>query len=162
MPPIDEPTSFEPKPSAAEGRRPKAGPGRAEQPASGELIAFTVDPAAGRVVKIERVDSAGERHELSAEETARLPRGDGKPTLERIVEQAFEAGIDCVLGDGAEGERESNEDTELSRALLQSLIERSAAKRLLQHEVLGPAIIGTLMEQAAGARAGTPESAAAH
>ncbi|HKR87137.1 MAG TPA: hypothetical protein VJS38_03090 [Phenylobacterium sp.] len=162
MPPIDEPASFEPKPAAAEGRRPKTGPGKAEQPASGDLISFTVEPAAGRIVKIERVDSAGDRHEFSAEETARLARSDAEPTLERIVEQAFEAGIDCVLGDEAEGEQESTEDAVLSRALLQSLIERSAAKRLLQREILGRAIIGTLMEQAADSRARTPESAAAH
>jgi hypothetical protein len=160
MPPIDEPASFGPKPSAAEGRSAKAKSGKAAELASSDLVAFTIDPAAGRVVKIERVDSAGERHEFSAAETAALVSGDAKPTLERLVEQAFEAGIDFVLGDQArEEERESKEDAELSRALLRSLIERSAAKRLLHHEVLGPAIVGTLIEQAA---AGTPESAATH
>jgi hypothetical protein len=162
MPPIDEPASFEPKPStAAEGRRSKAAPGKPEQPESADLVAFTVEAATGRIVKIERVDSTGERRELSEEEWARLAKSNAKATLERVVEQAFEAGIDSVLGEEAE-ERESNEDAELSRALLRSLIERSAAKRLMQRDVLSRAIVGTLIEQAAAGRAAPSESPAAH
>jgi len=77
-------------------------------------------------------------------------------TLERLLEQAFEAGIDCVLTHArADPEPpESDEDAELSRAVLKSLIEHSAARRLMGREVLSRAIVATLIQQAASAREG--------
>jgi hypothetical protein len=153
---MDEPATFE----KAEARRPKAT--APETPLNPELVAVTLDVANGKIVNIERVDAAGVRRELSDDERARLARGDARETLERIVEEAFEAGIDCVLGGEADAS-ETNEDTELSRALVRSLIERSAAKRLMQREALGRAIIGTLIEQAGGLRIPPSErDAAAH
>src|SRR5262249_30375445 len=95
MPPIDEPASFEPKASAAEGGKPKT---TTEQPSAADLVAFTVDAASGAIVKIERVDAAGAHHELSDTDRASLAKNNAKSTLERLVEQAFEAGIACVLG----------------------------------------------------------------
>lgn len=156
MPPIDQPASFDPKTSAAEGRKAKSTASAPEQPEPADLVAFTVDASSGRIVKIERVDAAGARRELSEDETARLAKRRAQATLERVVEQAFEAGIDCVLGDefGREEPPESKADGELSRVLLRSLIERSAAKRLTQLDVLSPAIVGTLMEYAAAVRPG--------
>lgn len=157
MPPIDEPASFEPKAAAGEGRK-KAPASTPEQAADAGLIALTVDAGSGRIVAIERVDGAGARHPLSEEERARLIGAQPKATLEGVVEQAFEAGIECVLGDAGEKEpAESKEDAELSRILLRSLIERSGAGRLLQRNALHRAIIGTLIEHAA-----TPASASAH
>jgi hypothetical protein len=153
MPPIDEPASFEPKASRAGGRKAKTAASAAGRPAGPELVAVTVDAATGRIVTIEGVDAAGARRELSAEEKTRLSEGR-EATLERVVEQAFLAGIDCVLGDsGGEEEPEAGDEAELSRILLRSLIERSAAGRLLQRDILSRAIIGTLIAQAAGARA---------
>ena len=72
-------------------------------------------------------------------------------TLRDIVEQAFEAGVHCVLGQQGEEEdaEESEEDAVLSRMLLRSMIAESAAKRLMQFETLSPAIVGTLIERAA-------------
>jgi len=163
MSPTDEAPSFEPKSPAAEGRRSKT-TSATEPPPMAELVALTVDAATGRIVNVERVDAAGARSEFSDEERARFAENGGPATLERVVEQAFEAGIDCVLG-GETGEKEpleSEEDAELSRVLLQSLIKRSAAKRLLGREVLSRAIVATLVEQAAGFRAPTADSAAAH
>jgi hypothetical protein len=152
--PIDEPASFEP--SSAEARKSK-GAGASEQPTSPELVAITIDAATGRLVNVESVDSTGARQELSEPERARLANIDAKATLAGVIEQAFEAGIACVLGDAAgEPERaESDEDAELSRMLLQSLMERTAARRLMQREVLSRAIIGTLIEHAASDRAPT-------
>ena len=164
MSPIDEAPSFEPKSSAAEGRRPKTTSSATEPPPSADLVAFTVDAATGRIVNVERVDAAGARREFSETERASLAGDGAKATLERVVEQAFEAGIDCVLG--AEGDSkeppETAEDAELSRLLLRSLIERSAAKRLLGRDLLNQAMVASLVEEAAGLRGATPESAAAH
>ena len=161
----NEPPTFESKSPPVEARKAKTTAGASDQPLSNGLIAFTIDAATGRIVKVERVDSAGAHHELSEDDRAGLAR-NAKATLARVVEQAFEAGIDCVLGDQAgKGEKESAEsedDAELSRALLQSLIEHSAAKRLMQREVQSRAIMGTLIEQAIGLRAATPERTAPH
>lgn len=152
MPPIDESVSFEPKGSAAAERRSKpASASTPDQSASVDLVSFTVESASGRLVKIESVDAAGTRHDLGDEEKARLIRANAKTTLQGLVEQAFQAGIDCVLGEDA-GEKdapESKEDAELARLLLQSLMERSGVKRLVQRDVLEQAIIGTLIEHAA-------------
>src|SRR4051812_17966276 len=66
------------------------------QPA-GNLVSFTIDPATGRVVKVESLDTNGGRYEMSEEQKASLARG-GIDRLEEAVEEAFAAGIDCVLG----------------------------------------------------------------
>ena len=146
--PIDDPASFEPKANAGEGRKPKSTASTPEQGSPTDLLAVTVDAASGQIVKIESLDAAGAPHALSDEQRARLA-GRQNETLEGVIEQAFQAGIDCVLGDGAgEGEpTESQEDAELSRLLLRSLIERSGAKRLIRRDVLHRAVVGTLIEQ---------------
>jgi hypothetical protein len=156
MAPIDEPASFEPKAPGAEGRRARSKGAAPEPPAApAELVAVTVDVANGRIVMIEGVDGAGARHELSEDERGRLASSQAKATLERVIEQAFQAGIDCVLGEEAD-ETEPPEDAELSRVLLRSLIERSEVKRLMQRDVLSRAIVGTLIEGAASGGATTP------
>ena len=57
---------------------------------------------------------------------------------------------------------EPDEDTELSRLLLRSLIQRSAARKLIGRDTLRQVIVGNLVEQAAAIRAASTESAAAH
>jgi hypothetical protein len=159
MSPIDEPVSSEPTPPPPKARKPKT------EPAPGvDLVAFTVDAANGRIIKVEGVDAAGAHRELSREERTRLVETAAKATLERVIEQAFEAGIDCALGAEADEEEtaESDGDAELSRLLLRSLMERSAARRLMRSEVLSRAIVGTLIEQAAALRVSPPEGAATH
>jgi hypothetical protein len=162
MPPIDEPATFEPKTPAADGRKPKTTASETDQPGGGDLFAVTVEAGAGRIVKIERVDGSGARQEISEEERGRLARSQAKATLERLIEQAFEAGIDCVLGAGEKQPAESKEDAELSRALLRSLIARSPARRLIDGDLLKQAIVGSLIEHAAGQRAAASESTVAH
>ena len=63
-----------------------------------DLLTVTIHAKTGQIVKIEGVDSAGRHHELSDEEKTNLAREKSKATLEDIIEQAFEAGIACVLG----------------------------------------------------------------
>ena len=165
MPPANGPASFDPKSAAAEGRKTKTGPSTpAEPPPGPDLVTLTVDAATGRLVGVEAVDPSGARHALSEDDRARIAARGAEATLEHIVEQAFEAGIDCVLGEGS-GEQdipESVADAELSRVLLRSLIEDSAAGRLVQRDILDLAIVGTLIAQAVAFDAATPESGAAH
>jgi hypothetical protein len=164
MPPIDENPTFEPKQPAPKAREPKTPAAATERPASPNLVSLTIDAATGRIVKIEGMDAAGGRRELSEDQRARLARTEAGATLQAVVEQAFEAGIAYVLGDraGEEEPPEADDDAELSHLLLQSLIKRSAAGRLMQREILARAIVGTLIEQAAGFSAGPSETTATH
>jgi hypothetical protein len=112
----------------------------------GKLFTFTLDASTGRVVKFETLDATGVRHELSDEEKASLVQ-EGSERLEEALEEAFEAGIDCVLGENGHDEtEESDQDAQLRHLLLTPLIKDSPAKRLLQREVLGRAILGTLIQ----------------
>ena len=110
------------------------------------LFAFTINPKTAEIVKLESLDSSGTRHELSeAEKTSLADAGAGEE-IEDIVEQVFEAGIACVLGDeDSEHREESTEDAELRRLLLAPLIRSSPVGRLIRREALSHAILGTLI-----------------
>ena len=128
-------------------------------------LAFTIDTQTGDIVKLERLDPNGARHELSESEKSQLvkARDTSALGLEDFLEQAFEAGIACVLGDEdtADLASETDADTELRRVLLTPLIEHSHARRLLRREVLGRAILGTLIKHAMQSDA-PPSGGAAH
>jgi len=146
------------KGSVPEGRRTRSRFAGSEQTAKAEFISFTVEAATGALISVEAVDAAGTRQELSDDQRASLATDD-TPTVESIVERAFEAGIECVLGgEAAEDKAADAEDAELRQALLRSLIARSAAKMLIQREVLRRAIIGSLMAAAASGGASQPAS----
>jgi hypothetical protein len=131
----------------------------AQQP---DLLTITIEIKTGQIVKVESVDAAGDRHELSDKEKVSLAKERGKATLETVLEQVFEAGIASVLGDeGDEDEApESDEELDLRHTLLRPLIERSAAKRLMRRNILSRAILETLIQHAAS-RANGPEGASA-
>jgi len=122
-----------------------------------DLLTITIHAKTGQIVKIERVGGPDAPHELSTEEKASLAKESGRATLEAIVEQAFEAGIASVLGDGSDEEDsedsiESKKDANLRHLLLRPLIENSSAKRLIRRDVLGRAILKTLIDHDSGSR----------
>ena len=123
------------------------------------LIAFTIDIATGQLAKLEKVDGAGARQELSSEEKVRLKQ-QSADTIEALIEQAFEAGIACVLGGRADEKDplESEDDARLRELLLRPLIEHSSVVRLMTREVLSRAILGTLIQRAIGSGDPAPES----
>jgi hypothetical protein len=164
VPPAEERPSFASETPASSSRRQKTPSGASDPQAAATLVSINLDTGAGRVVSIESTNASGERRELSDDERSRLSELKPGATLRDIVEQAFEAGINCALGlqAGDEEAQESEEDAELSRTLLRSLIAESAAKRLMQFEILSPAIVGTLIERAASRRDLTSEAGAAH
>lgn len=129
--------------------------------AAERLFTFTIDARTAQVVKFEALDASGVRHELSDDEKASLAREGGNGGLEEFVEQAFEAGIACVLGGDEDEENadEPGEEAELRHLLLTPLIENSPARRLIQREALNRVILGTLIQhatQAPVAAAGSP------
>ena len=135
------------------GKRPQRSAAAAPQSAE-PLVVVTLKAGDGSILKIEAVDPGGARHEMSAAEAARLLGDRPKATMEGLVHEAFEAGIAYVLDDKAgeaaadDASDESKEDTVLHDELLDALIERSAAKRLLQREVLNSALLGTIISEA--------------
>ena len=131
----------------------------ASEPPQPDLLTFTIQARTGQIVKIESVDSTGVRHELSDEEKTNLAKEKSKATLEDMLEQAFEAGIACVLGD-ADGEDdvpESAKDADLRRLLLRPLIEDGAAKRLMQRDILSRAMLTSLIQNATSSWPGPRE-----
>jgi hypothetical protein len=143
MPPNPRPASQAPKPAPV---RRKSYAAAARRAAPG-LYAFTVDTESGHVVAIEKVEGETRRM-LSAEERLRLAKAYGGAPLRRLVEQAFEAGIGFVLGDPAEAETsESQQDGELSGLLLQTLINGSKARELVEDEMLERTFIGALFSE---------------
>ena len=145
-------------PKAAPARAAAAGPrATPSQPArkasaadSEDLVVVTLRASTGSIVSVEMTAPDGSRHALTDSETARLV-GE-RPTFASLVHDAFEAGIACVLDHGAgdEASGESQEDVDLHDALLDALIERSTAKRLLSREMLTSAVLGTIIREASG------------
>ena len=141
-------------------RKPKArdkkGSGPKSSLADQDLLTVTIHAKTGQIVKIERVKGPDAHHELTAEEKASLAKEAGRATLETIIEQAFEAGIAYGLGEGGDEDdpMESEKDANLRHLLLRPLIENSAAKRLIQRDVLSRAILKTLIDHATGSRPG--------
>jgi len=119
-----------------------------------DLLTVTIDTKTGQIIKIEGANGTRAQHELSDEEKASLAKKMGKATLEAIIEEAFEAGVACGLGEGVDEDEpvESEKDANLRHLLLRPLIENSAAKRLMRREVLHRAFLKTLIGHGTGAR----------
>jgi hypothetical protein len=146
MPQIDEPTTPAPK-AAPEARKLK--PSTSPKPPGG-VYSFTIDTANGRILTVESVDEAGTRRSLTPDEKAKLAKSHPAMPLRRLVEQAFEAGIEFVLGEGTDSSTpESKEEGELSGMLLQKMIEGSAAGKLVKGDGLHRTVIDTLIIHAA-------------
>jgi len=129
-----------------ESKGAKSPPTGSEPARNPELLALTINSETGQIVRLERVDSGGARHELSDEQRARLAQEKGADTLETLIEEVFEAGIASVLGGtGRFSASESEEEAELRHLLLRPLIERSPAKHLMKPDILTRATLGTLL-----------------
>ena len=144
--PADQPGPGKPPKKSA------AAPTAAPADSAEALVIVTLKADNGSIVKIEAVDPGGSRHELSAEEAAQLLGGPPKATVEGLVHEAFEAGIAWVLDEqrtaaGDEASGETQEDAALHDELLDALIERSPARRLLRREVLESALLGTIISK---------------
>jgi hypothetical protein len=115
--------------------------------APSQRLAFTLDASTGEILKIENVDSTGQRRELSKAERQDLATERLGVGVEALLERAFEAGVACLLDDDdkEEEERETEEEAGVRRVLLQHLMEKTLAARALRREVLRQAIVQTLI-----------------
>ena len=77
-------------------REPSASKRPAPTPAATETMdefVVTLNPATHDVVKVERLGRAGQRQELSEQESAELAGGDELDAVLGAVEEAYEAGV---------------------------------------------------------------------
>jgi hypothetical protein len=126
------------------------------------LFVFSIASDSGEVVRLESVDFLG-RHELTEDEKTKLIKERTDSPIEALLEKAFEAGIVCVVGDGAERAGtnepqeavESQEDSDLHRLLLEPLIQGSAAARLMRSEIVRRAILQSLIQHSLKSKSGS-------
>jgi hypothetical protein len=124
----------------------KAGAAAAGSAEEMELV-VTISSATGEIVKFEKVDKAGKRHELSEEDCAKLAGKDEVEEIDAALEEAFEAGIAGVLGEEDEEDEydeydDEDEDESALRGLLtgglrgRSLVRRRLRRRLVHRLLL--------------------------
>ena len=103
-----------------------------------QQVVVTISASMGRIVRVEKTDKGGKRHELGEEEWAKLVGEDEAEEIESALEEAFEAGVAVVLGEEYEADEayEDDEERALRRVLLGGLLRRSTRRRILQRLVL--------------------------
>jgi predicted XRE-type DNA-binding protein len=112
---------------------------------------------ARRIIEVLSIDDAGAPAKLRTDRRGAPSKQGVDEALEDLFEQVFDAGIACVLGDDGEDADagESDEDIALRRQIFRGIIEHSMAQRLMQKEVLGRAMVRTLIQKAAARGNGT-------
>ena len=89
-------------------------------PAPSEMMdefVVTLNPATHDVVKVERLGRAGQRQELSEQESAELAGGDELDDVLGAVQEAYEAGVAQGLDEDDDGD-EADEDLVILELLL--------------------------------------------
>jgi hypothetical protein len=101
-------------------------------------LVVTINPAMGGIVKVEKIDKAGKHEELSEEECGRLVGEDEVEEIQEALDEAFEAAVVSVIGDGnqAEGEYEDEEEKAIRRFLISDLLIPRAVRRRILHRLL--------------------------
>ncbi len=145
----DEPAR---KPSEPSKDAQATAPESAKEPAKPGRLSFTIDAASGAMLSVEAVEETGARRALTAKEKTALAKQVTRHTLRDILETTFEAGIASVLDDDDEDdEAETAEDVKFRHLVVGPMMARSAARRFMQREILGQAILAALIEQAPAA-----------
>jgi hypothetical protein len=99
-----------------------------------EQLVVTIKGPRGKVVRIEKIDKTGKRHELEHKEWAKLV---GDDELDEI-EEALEAGIAGIFGEEYEEDEayEDDEEKALRRLLIGGLLRRRPIQRRILHRLL--------------------------
>ena len=100
-------------------------------------VVVTINPAVGGIVKVEKIDKAGNRQELSEQECGKLVGEDEVEEIEAALDEAFEAAVMSVIGDGDQAEEyEDDEERAIRRFLISDLLIPRAVRRRLLHRLL--------------------------
>ena len=100
-----------------------------------EQLVVTFNVAMGEIAKVEKVDKAGKRQELTEEECAKLAGQDEVEEIEAALEEAFEAGVAVVLGD-EDAEDYDDEERAFRQLLIGGFLERHPLRHRLLHQLL--------------------------
>jgi hypothetical protein len=100
-----------------------------------EQLVVTFNAAMGEIAKVEKVDKAGKRQELTEEECAKLAGQDEVEEIEAALEEAFEAGVAVVLGD-EDAEDYDDEERAFRQLLIGGFLERHPLRHRLLHQLL--------------------------
>ena len=100
-----------------------------------EQLVVTFSAAMGEIAKVEKVDKAGKRQELTEEECAKLAGQDEVEEIEAALEEAFEAGVAVVLGD-EDAEDYDDEERAFRQLLIGGFLERHPLRHRLLHQLL--------------------------
>jgi len=111
-----------------------------------EQIVVTIGAATGEVVKVERIDKAGKRDELSEEECTKLAGEDEVDEIEAALEEAFEAGIAGALSDDDEDDLD-DEERALRRLLIGGLLRRRPVLGRLRRRSLRRLLLRRLLRR---------------
>jgi phosphoenolpyruvate synthase/pyruvate phosphate dikinase len=109
--------------SARESPSSKREPWRSASTGETEQMVVTIDATTGAVFKVEKIDKAGSRKELSEDECAKLAGEDEVDEIEAALEEAFEAGIAGALSEDEEDDLDDEEQA-LRRLLIGGLLRR--------------------------------------
>jgi hypothetical protein len=104
-----------------------------------EQILLTLTVPTGEIVKVEKVEHGGKRHELSDGEFAELAVDDETDELEAALEEAYEAGVEDALaedGDDGVGDEElALRRLAVGRLLVRGMLRRGLRRRLIRRAV---------------------------
>ena len=107
-----------------------------------EQIVFTMRAPTGEVVKVEKVDAGGNRHELSREDISGLVGKNEVREIEDALDEAFEAGICSLLDPSSEVEEDPETGDELAfRRELLTLVVGAGVRRRLQQRIVQRVIL---------------------
>jgi len=123
----------------------KSGPSKAAPADETEQLVLTMSAPKGEILKVERIDRAGHRRELSHDEFTELAGAEDADDLENALGEAYGAGIVDAFGE--EEEDEDEEDAALRRLLLARLLGRQLVRRRLRRLILGRALRRRLLER---------------
>ena len=106
-----------------------------------EQLVMTFNAAMGEIVKLEKVDKAGKRQELTEEECAKLAGQDEVEEIEAALEEAFKAGVAVALNDKDDNdedyaEEDGDEERALRQLLIGGLLGSHPVRRRLLHQLL--------------------------
>jgi hypothetical protein len=113
--------------------------------ASEHELVVTINAQMGKIVRVEKIDKAGKRHELADEEWPGLVGDDELEDIEVGLEEAFEAGMAAVLGEEFEDDEADEDDEE--RALRRFLIRGLLGRRPVQRRIVQRVLVSRLLRR---------------
>ena len=101
-------------------------------------LVVTINPAMGGIVKVEKIDKAGNHQDLSEQECRKLVGEDEVEEIDDALDEAFEAAVASVISDGDQAEEEYEDDAEkaIRRFLISDLLIPRAVRRRILHRLL--------------------------